>query len=212
MIVLVASRGPRVATGTGRGRCSQLRGRRAYLSEGVAGRPFVGGSERQCPDQRGFCQRTDVGARPQGGVPPYRIAETGMECHAHDQSRKASTMTSPTERAVLAGGCFWGMQDLSVPQPCAGTRASCAGFTFIPGRGDKAKHGGHGPTGQAMRHSRPAYRHAKGQGEEHPIGEVLGSISATGPCVFGDVGFQPGVPRRDYVRIFWIRCLAGRTP
>src|ERR1700716_3195293 len=27
-------------------------------------------------------------------------------------SRKADTMTSSTERAVLAGGCFWGMQDL----------------------------------------------------------------------------------------------------
>src|SRR5476651_841299 len=27
-------------------------------------------------------------------------------------SRKANDMTSPTERAVLAGGCFWGMQDL----------------------------------------------------------------------------------------------------
>jgi methionine-S-sulfoxide reductase len=29
-----------------------------------------------------------------------------------NQPRKANTMTSATERAVLAGGCFWGMQDL----------------------------------------------------------------------------------------------------
>jgi peptide-methionine (S)-S-oxide reductase len=25
---------------------------------------------------------------------------------------KGNTMTSSTERAILAGGCFWGMQDL----------------------------------------------------------------------------------------------------
>src|ERR1700732_1504031 len=34
-----------------------------------------------------------------------------MFCHIHS-SRKAYTMTSSTERAILAGGCFWGMQDL----------------------------------------------------------------------------------------------------
>src|SRR5450631_4703254 len=27
-------------------------------------------------------------------------------------SRRTNDMTSPTERADLAGGCFWGMQDL----------------------------------------------------------------------------------------------------
>jgi peptide-methionine (S)-S-oxide reductase len=32
-------------------------------------------------------------------------------------SRKANTMTSSTERAVLAGGCFWGMQDLIRKMP-----------------------------------------------------------------------------------------------
>jgi peptide-methionine (S)-S-oxide reductase len=31
--------------------------------------------------------------------------------------RKANTMTSSTERAVLAGGCFWGMQDLIRKMP-----------------------------------------------------------------------------------------------
>src|SRR4030088_2280469 len=31
--------------------------------------------------------------------------------------RKAHTMTSTTERAVLAGGCFWGMQDLIRKMP-----------------------------------------------------------------------------------------------
>jgi peptide-methionine (S)-S-oxide reductase len=36
--------------------------------------------------------------------------------HIHS-SRKAYTMTSSTERAVLAGGCFWGMQDLIRKMP-----------------------------------------------------------------------------------------------
>jgi peptide-methionine (S)-S-oxide reductase len=31
--------------------------------------------------------------------------------------RKANTMTASTERAVLAGGCFWGMQDLIRKMP-----------------------------------------------------------------------------------------------
>jgi methionine-S-sulfoxide reductase len=39
-----------------------------------------------------------------------------MADHNHP-SRKANTMTSSTERAVLAGGCFWGMQDLIRKMP-----------------------------------------------------------------------------------------------
>jgi peptide-methionine (S)-S-oxide reductase len=42
--------------------------------------------------------------------------QTGMLEHIHS-SRKANTMTSSTERAVLAGGCFWGMQDLIRKMP-----------------------------------------------------------------------------------------------
>jgi peptide-methionine (S)-S-oxide reductase len=39
-----------------------------------------------------------------------------MFAHIHS-SRKAHMMTSSTERAVLAGGCFWGMQDLIRKMP-----------------------------------------------------------------------------------------------
>jgi peptide-methionine (S)-S-oxide reductase len=40
-----------------------------------------------------------------------RIAGAPADWHAGSQSRKAKIMTSATG-AVLAGGCFWGMQDL----------------------------------------------------------------------------------------------------
>src|SRR5450631_1456694 len=42
-------------------------------------------------------------------------------------SRKANDMTSPTERAVLAGGCFWGMQDLIRKMP--GVIATRVGYS-----------------------------------------------------------------------------------
>jgi peptide-methionine (S)-S-oxide reductase len=57
-------------------------------------------------------------AGPANGVVPALQARnlTGMLNRIHS-SRKAHTMTSSTERAVLAGGCFWGMQDLIRKMP-----------------------------------------------------------------------------------------------
>jgi hypothetical protein len=48
-----------------------------------------------------------------------RIAGRHAGWHAQGQSlsSEANTMTSATERAVLAGGCFWGMQDLIRKMP-----------------------------------------------------------------------------------------------
>src|ERR1700680_1735803 len=40
-----------------------------------------------------------------------------VACLTPDHSRKANDMTSPTERAVLAGGCFRGVQDLIRKMP-----------------------------------------------------------------------------------------------
>ena len=48
-------------------------------------------------------------------------------------------MTTSTERAVLAGGCFWGMQDLIRRQ--LGVVATCVGYT---GDGPYATYRNHG--------------------------------------------------------------------
>jgi hypothetical protein len=75
------------------------------------------------------------------GTPHRCIAVAHADWHADaDHSGKANTMTSPTERAVLAGGCFWGMQDLIRKMPgVISTRVGYSGGGFRRGvdrRGD----------------------------------------------------------------------------
>src|SRR6202007_3487484 len=55
---------------------------------------------------------------------------------------KGKTMTSSTERAILAGGCFWGMQDLIRKMPgVLSTRVGYAGGD-VP-NATYRNHGGH---------------------------------------------------------------------
>ena len=55
-------------------------------------------------------------------------------------------MTQSTERAVLAGGCFWGMQDLIRKQP--GVIATRVGYTG--GDVENATYGNHGSHAEAI--------------------------------------------------------------
>jgi Peptide methionine sulfoxide reductase len=50
-------------------------------------------------------------------VIPHCSSTSRLACLIPSLSGKANTMTSSTERAVLAGGCFWGMQDLIRKMP-----------------------------------------------------------------------------------------------
>jgi peptide-methionine (S)-S-oxide reductase len=78
-----------------------------YEKCGLGGRPASTGRETNVPIRVFWTRFPNLRPRTQ----------TGMLDANHSGSRKASTMTSSTERAVLAGGCFWGMQDLIRKMP-----------------------------------------------------------------------------------------------
>ena len=51
----------------------------------------------------------------------------GSHTNAEDADQRRNSVTSSTERAVLAGGCFWGMQDLIRKYP--GVISTRVGYT-----------------------------------------------------------------------------------
>src|SRR5213595_3981614 len=71
----------------------------------------------------------DQGLLDDGGAPhlPLKLDLLLGDFQTVNIRGRISTMTSSTERAVLAGGCFWGMQDLIRKYP--GVISTRVGYT-----------------------------------------------------------------------------------